>query len=32
MQAQAGRYQFIPGFVEGLNALNIGDKSNFIYS
>jgi FKBP-type peptidyl-prolyl cis-trans isomerase len=27
MQAQAGRYQFIPGFVEGLNALNIGDKA-----
>lgn len=27
MQAQAGKYQFIPGFAEGLNALNIGDKA-----
>ena len=27
MQAQAGKYQFIPGFVEGLNALSFGDKA-----
>ena len=27
MQAQAGKYQFIPGFVEGLNLMNIGDKA-----
>lgn len=27
MQAKAGEYQFIPGFVEGLNALSFGDKA-----
>ncbi len=27
MQAKAGQYQFIPGFVEGLNAMSIGDKA-----
>ena len=27
MQAQAGKYQFIPGFVEGLNAMSFGDKA-----
>jgi cyclophilin family peptidyl-prolyl cis-trans isomerase len=27
MQAKAGQYQFIPGFVEGLNALSFGDKA-----
>ncbi|MFZ4106814.1 peptidylprolyl isomerase [Flavobacterium sp.] len=27
MQAKAGEYQFIPGFVEGLNVLSFGDKA-----
>ena len=27
MQAKAGEYQFIPGFVEGLNALSFGEKA-----
>ena len=27
MQAQAGKYQFIPGFVEGLNAMSLGEKA-----
>lgn len=27
MQAKAGEYQFIPGFVEGLNLLSFGDKA-----
>jgi peptidyl-prolyl cis-trans isomerase A (cyclophilin A) len=27
LQSQVGKYQFIPGFVEGLNAMNIGDKA-----
>ncbi|WP_395045404.1 peptidylprolyl isomerase [Flavobacterium sp.] len=27
MAAQAGKYQFIPGFVEGLNAMSLGDKA-----
>ena len=27
MKAQAGKYQFIPGFVEGLNAMSFGDKA-----
>lgn len=29
MQAQAGKYNFIPGFAEGLNSLNFGDKAVF---
>jgi FKBP-type peptidyl-prolyl cis-trans isomerase len=27
IQAKAGQYQFIQGFAEGLNLLNIGDKA-----
>ncbi|HLA55588.1 MAG TPA: FKBP-type peptidyl-prolyl cis-trans isomerase, partial [Flavobacterium sp.] len=27
MPATAGKYQFIPGFAEGLNAMSIGDKA-----
>ena len=27
LQSQVGKYQFIPGFVEGLNAMSIGDKA-----
>ena len=27
LQSQVGKYQFIPGFVEGLNAMAIGDKA-----
>ena len=27
MGAQAGRYQFIPGFIEGLNLMSFGDKA-----
>jgi peptidyl-prolyl cis-trans isomerase A (cyclophilin A) len=29
MQAQAGKYNFIPGFAEGLNSLSFGDKAVF---
>jgi len=29
MQAQAGKYQFIPGFTEGLNLMTFGDKATF---
>lgn len=29
IQAKAGQYQFIQGFAEGLNLLNLGDKATF---
>ena len=29
MGAQAGRYQFIQGFIEGLNLMSFGDKATF---